>query len=54
MKNKDFAIFILTHGRSDNVKTYKMLSKVGYSGKTYFIIDDEDDQLENYIKNFGK
>ena len=42
----DFAVFILTHGRADNVVTVKALEKGGYTGKTYFIIDDEDDDNE--------
>lgn len=49
----DFAVFILTHGRADNVVTLKALQKGGYTGKVYFIIDDEDDQKDLYIKNFG-
>ena len=49
----DFAVFILTHGRADNVVTLKALQKGGYTGKIYFIIDDEDDQKDLYIKNFG-
>jgi len=49
----DFAVFILTHGRADNVVTLKALQKGGYTGKIYFIIDDEDEQKDLYIKNFG-
>lgn len=49
----DFAVFILTHGRADNVVTLKALEKGGYTGKIYFIIDDEDEQRDLYIKNFG-
>lgn len=49
----DFAVFILTHGRADNVVTLKALEKGGYTGKIYCIIDDEDDQKDLYIKNFG-
>lgn len=49
----DFAIFILTHGRADNVVTYKSLMNAGYSGKWYMIIDDEDDQEKAYIRKFG-
>ena len=51
--SNDFAVFILTHGRADNVATLKALNKGGYTGKIYFIIDDEDDQRDLYIKNFG-
>jgi hypothetical protein len=53
MENKDFAVFILTHGRPDNVKTVNTLKKCGYTGKTYFIVDNEDKTIEKYRKNFG-
>jgi hypothetical protein len=49
----NFAVFILTHGRPDNVKTYTTLRKCGYTGKVYFIVDNEDKQLETYQKNYG-
>ena len=49
----DFAVFILTHGRADNVVTYRMLKRSNYAGKIYFIIDDEDEQGDLYKKNFG-
>ncbi len=51
--NKDFAIFILTHGRADNVFTYDLLKKSGYTGKIYIIIDNEDETAEKYRENFG-
>lgn len=54
MKNKDFAVFILTHGRPDNVITLKTLEKCGYTGKIYFIVDNEDKTSDKYIENFGK
>jgi hypothetical protein len=54
MENKDFAVFILTHGRPDNVKTLSTLKKCGYTGKIYFIVDNEDKQLNKYIENFGE
>lgn len=53
MENKDFAVFILTHGRPDNVKTLSTLKKCGYTGKIYFIVDNEDKTIDKYIKNFG-
>ena len=49
----DFAVFILTHGRADNVVTYHALQKAKYSGKTYFIIDNEDDQADEYRRKYG-
>ncbi len=53
MENKDFAVFILTHGRPDNVITLNTLKKCGYTGKVYFIVDNEDKTINKYIKNFG-
>lgn len=37
MRN-DFAVFILTHGRADNVVTVPAIKKAGYTGKIYFIM----------------
>ena len=54
MMNKDFAVFILTHGRPDNVITLNTLKKSGYTGKIYFIIDNEDKRSEEYYTAFGK
>lgn len=48
-----FAIFILTHGRPDNVITYKTLQKCGYTGRLYFIVDNEDKSADRYKENFG-
>lgn len=53
MKTKDFAVFILSHGRANNVKTLKTLEDGNYTGKTYIICDDEDEQIEDY-KKLGK
>lgn len=53
MENNDYAVFILTHGRPDNVKTLSTLKKCGYTGKVYFIVDNEDKTIDKYIKNFG-
>lgn len=48
----DFCVFILTHGRADNVITAKTLKELGYTGKTYIVIDNEDDQEDAYRRNF--
>ena len=53
MENKDFAVFILTHGRPDNVKTLRLIRARGYTGKVYFILDNEDKTINKYIENFG-
>jgi hypothetical protein len=49
MRN-DFAVFILTHGRSDRVVTYKTLKDCGYTGKIYLLVDDEDKEIDKYKK----
>jgi hypothetical protein len=46
--NDDFAVFILTYGRPDNVKTYKTLDRFGYTGKIYLICSIDDKKLNQY------
>jgi len=53
MPINDFCVFILTHGRPDNVITYNTLRKQGYTGKIYIIIDNEDKTSKKYYENFG-
>ena len=52
--NDDFALFILSYGRADNVITIPSLKKAGYKGKIYFLVDDTDEQVNKYIDNFGE
>ena len=49
----DFCVFILTHGRADNVITAQTLKRHGYTGKTFFVVDDQDEQADRYRENFG-
>ena len=49
----DFAAFILTHGRADNVITYNTLKKQGYTGKIILLIDNEDAQIDDYKRKYG-
>ena len=51
-KNK-FAVFILSHGRAENVITVQTLRNCGYTGDIYIIIDDEDKQGDLYKKIYG-
>lgn len=50
---RNFCVFILTHGRADNVITYKTLQRCGYTGKTIFVVDNLDEQVPKYQQNFG-
>lgn len=51
--DNNFAVFILSHGRAGNVKTYQTLINQGYTGKIYIIIDDEDEMCQAYIDKYG-
>lgn len=53
MENKDFAVFILSHGRADTISTYRALRDGGYTGRTFVVIDNEDDQEDLYRQKFG-
>lgn len=54
MLRDNFCTFILTHGRAGNVITYKTLKAEGYTGPLFLVVDNEDSQIEEYQKNFGK
>lgn len=49
----DFVALILTHGRAGNVKTDKTLRKCGYTGPIIYVIDDEDEQADDYMARYG-
>jgi len=51
--SRKFAVFILTHGRPDNIKTLHMLERCGWTGKTYIVIDDEDARADEYFTRYG-
>lgn len=53
MRTKNFAVLILTHGRPDNVVTYKTLRKQGYTGDIYIVVDNEDKTLNRYLEIYG-
>ena len=44
----DFCIFILSHGRPDNIHTLKTLERANYSGRYFIVIDNEDKTAEQY------
>lgn len=53
MNNKRFAVFILSHGRANEIKTVGMLQKQNYTGNYYVVIDNEDEQEALYREKFG-
>lgn len=48
----DFVVFILTHGRANNIYTLKSLRKHGYTGKVVFVCDNEDQTIDEYLKKY--
>lgn len=53
MRN-DFCVFILTHGRPNNVYTVKSLKQANYTGRVIFVVDNEDNTVKEYKNNFGE
>lgn len=54
MSERNYCVFVLTHGRANNVITLKTLKKCGYDGKWMLVCDDEDEQLDQYISKYGE
>lgn len=46
-------VFIISHGRPDNVKTYKTLKKNGLESPVFIVCDNEDKSVDEYRKAFG-
>jgi hypothetical protein len=53
-KVKSFCVFIISHGRADNVITRRSLHRAGYTGPLFIVIDNEDKEVEDYRSNFGE
>lgn len=49
----DFAVFIMVHGRPDQMWTLGTMRKHGYTGKIYFVGDDLDATREGYEEVYG-
>jgi len=48
MDNKDFCIFVISHGRPDKLYTIETLKKYNYTGPCYIVLDNEDKTIEQY------
>lgn len=51
--DKRLCVIIISHGRP-NVPTEKCLRKSGYTGDIFVVVDDEDETLPDYQKNYGE
>lgn len=54
MDKENFAVFILSFGRPENVVTYNTLRKQGYTGKIYIVCSTDDDTVEEYRRIYGE
>lgn len=50
----NFAVFILTHGRPKQIPTVGVLKHGGYTGPLYFLLDDEDETIDQYRAEYGE
>ena len=48
MKNKNFAVLILTYWRAEKVFTVATLRRLWYTGKIYLVCSTDDKQLDKY------
>ena len=52
--NNDFAVFILSNGRPNKVKTIDALRNIGYNGSVFIVCDNEDVTLQQYKDKYGE
>ena len=53
MNKEKLIIFIISHGRPNDVITCETLKKCGNTYPIKIIVDNEDDSVDQYRKNFG-
>lgn len=53
MTHRNFAAFIVTHGRVNAMHTYHLLKRSGYTGRIIVLIDDQDATAPEYFQKFG-
>lgn len=51
--SESFCVFIISHGRPDKVITLRTLQRAGYTGPIFIVCDNEDKNLDAYIRNYG-
>lgn len=50
--NNKIAVFIMVHGRPENMKTYFTLRNQGFTGDIHLIADDQDESVQQYRERF--
>lgn len=51
---RNYAVFILSHGRAESISTVRMLENGNYTGEWFVVIDDEDEEANLYYEKFGE
>jgi hypothetical protein len=54
MKSKAFCVFVISHGRPNNLVTLRSLKRAGYTGELFIVCDNEDKSIDEYKKNYGE
>lgn len=54
MSKTNFCVYIISHGRPNNIYTISTLERSGYTGRVVIVIDDEDESSNEYIRVHGK
>lgn len=54
MLRDDFCVFILSHGRAGRLYTLKTIKNEGYTGPWFIVVDNEDDQVGEYRRQYGE
>lgn len=49
----NYAVMICTHGRPKSQHTYETLRNSGYTGRIIFVVDDEDDTVQELENEYG-
>ena len=49
----NFCIFIISHGRPNDIITLNTLNKLGCKSKIYIVIDNEDKKADEYVLKYG-
>lgn len=50
----DLVVFIITNGRPGSVVTDKTLRRCGYTGKIYYLVDNLDPSVPEYVRRYGE
>ena len=53
MDKNNFVVFIITHGRPNDVITINTLTRSNFIGELYLVLDNEDKTIDKYIKKYG-